>query len=255
MATPRPALRAAAASAGDLALEHPVTTELVGSKAAANLQADRPLTSALTRQVIALALSVDESALDGFDDDDLEHAIGRLRRLAQTIERLSAEAATDELTGIQRRGPGMLALQREIDREQRRRTRGVIVAFVDVDGLKRVNDTRGHAAGDRLLQEVAAGIRSRIRSYDLFFRYGGDEFVIALLDVDAGQAKSIIADIGAEILKRTRGATISVGAEPIRAEDTADLAVARADAALYRGRRRSRGPAGRSVERARLRAS
>ncbi len=218
-----------------------VTAELVGSKAAASLQADEPLTVALTRQVVASALGVDEAALDSCSDEQLGVAVGRLRRIAQTIEHLAATAATDELTGIHRRGPGMLALQREIDRESRRKTHGVVVAFVDVDGLKLTNDTRGHAAGDQLLREVVNAIRSRIRSYDLLFRYGGDEFVIGLLDVDMGQAQSILCEIRSDIAQRTGGSTVSVGAAIVDAPDRAENVVVRADDALYRGRRRVRG--------------
>lgn len=220
-----------------------MTAELVGSKAAAGLQADQPLTATLMRQVVASTLDIDESALASCDEASLGVALARLRRIADTIERLAATAATDELTGVSRRGPGMLALQREIDRERRRQTRGVVVAFLDVDGLKRTNDTRGHAAGDQLLREVVASIRSRIRSYDLLFRYGGDEFVVALLDVDYAQARRILEDIRRDVTKRTRGVSISVGATPLAGDDDAEGAVARSDALLYLERnayRRSR---------------
>src|SRR5438105_3467185 len=94
--------------------------------------------------------------------------------------------------------------QREIERENRRRTRGIVVAFVDVDGLKRTNDTLGHAAGDQLLCNVVQSIRARIRSYDLLFRYGGDEFVVGLLDVDMDQADTILSDIRHDVVKRTK---------------------------------------------------
>jgi predicted signal transduction protein with EAL and GGDEF domain len=57
---------------------------------------------------------------------------------------------------------------------------GLVVAFVDVDGLKRVNDTEGHLAGDALLIAVADSLRACLRSYDLVMRFGGDEFVCAL---------------------------------------------------------------------------
>jgi diguanylate cyclase (GGDEF)-like protein len=213
-----------------------MTADLVGTKAAAGLQADRPLTVALTRQIVASALDVDESALSAADDGALQHALARLRKIAQTIERLAATAATDELTGILRRGPGMLALQREIDRESRRKTHGIVVVFVDVDGLKRTNDSRGHAAGDQLLRDVVTAIRSRIRSYDLVFRYGGDEFVIGLLDVAPAQAEQILDEIRQDIADRTGGSTVSAGAATVEQIDSAEEVVARADGALYRER-------------------
>ncbi len=59
-----------------------------------------------------------------------------------------------------------------------------MLAFVDVDGLKEVNDRDGHAEGDALLIDVAATIRSKLRSYDPLVRFGGDEFVCAFSDFD-----------------------------------------------------------------------
>ena len=217
-----------------------MTADLVGQKAAATLQGDQPLTVALTREVVASALGVRESALDAASDSQLKIAASRLRKIAETIERLVAAAATDELTQIMRRGPGMSALQREIDRESRRPSRGIVVAFADVDGLKQTNDSRGHAAGDELLVNVVAAIRARIRSYDLLFRYGGDEFVIVLLDVDLDQAETIIDDIRQDVVKRTKGSSVSVGAATVQMDDRAERAVVRADDALYRERRAAR---------------
>jgi len=220
-----------------------MTADLVGQKAAAQLHGDQPLTVALTREVVASALGLRESALDAASDGQLRIAASRLRKIAETIERLVATAATDELTGVMRRGPGMMALQREIDRESRRPSRGIVVAFLDVDGLKATNDTRGHAAGDELLRNVVLAIRGRIRSYDLLFRYGGDEFVVALLDVDVKQAHTILDDIKKDVLKRTRGSSVSVGEAAVCIEDRAERVVVRADDALYRGRKAVRGQA------------
>jgi diguanylate cyclase (GGDEF)-like protein len=215
------------------AQEGQVTAELIGTTVAAKLEEDRPLATSVMRQVLASALGIEEPALASVDRRSLTMALERLRRIAGTIERLSETAATDELTGILRRGPGVTSLQRELDRERRRPTRGLVIAFLDVDGLKRANDTRGHAAGDDLLRKVVASIRSRIRSYDLVFRYGGDEFVIALLDVDYPQARRIVEDIRHEVTKRTGGMTVSVGATPFDEEDSAESAIARADSVLY----------------------
>ena len=104
-------------------------------------------------------------------------------------------AATDDLTGALRRSAGLAALQREIDRSRRVGGRGIAVIFLDVDSLKHVNDTEGHAAGDRVLVEVVAAIRKRVRSYDLVIRYGGDEFLCALVDVAPEDAERTLADI------------------------------------------------------------
>ena len=87
-----------------------------------------------------------------------------------------ATAAIDEMTDALRRGVGLVALQREMDRTRRTREQ-LIVAFVDVDGLKTVNDRDGHAAGDALLRTVVSLVTEEFRSYDLMLRFGGDEFV------------------------------------------------------------------------------
>jgi GGDEF domain-containing protein len=98
------------------------------------------------------------------------------------------DSGTDELTGVSRRGAGLAAIGREINRVQR--VGGELVAaYVDVDGLKATNDTRGHAAGDALLIAVADSLRACLRSYDVITRVGGDEFVCALPGIAVDQAR------------------------------------------------------------------
>ncbi len=67
-------------------------------------------------------------------------------------------------------------MERELARA-RRTDQSLVLAFIDVDHLKVINDWHGHAAGDRTLVEVTTSIRAKLRSYDLVMRYGGDEFV------------------------------------------------------------------------------
>ena len=94
-------------------------------------------------------------------------------------EELSAEGL-DHLTGALRRHVGLAAIQRDADRTART-GEALTVAFVDVDGLKLVNDLRGHAAGDQLLRDVTSCIKTGLRPYDVVLRYGGDEIVCALV--------------------------------------------------------------------------
>lgn len=84
-------------------------------------------------------------------------------------ERHRAMSSLDGLTGAYVRSAGVLALEREIARA-RRVHQPLMVAFVDVDGLKSTNDTHGHAAGDQRLIAVADMFRSRLRSYDVVMR-------------------------------------------------------------------------------------
>jgi diguanylate cyclase (GGDEF)-like protein len=67
---------------------------------------------------------------------------------------------------------GLGAMQREMDRTRRTGER-MVIAYVDVDGLKRINDTEGHVAGDELLNHVAHAITHQLRSYDVICRFGG----------------------------------------------------------------------------------
>ena len=110
--------------------------------------------------------------------------------------------------------------------------------FLDVDGLKHVNDTDGHAAGDRILIEVVATIRKRVRSYDLVIRYGGDEFLCALVDVAPERRRAHARRHTRSSTHASTGHTVSVGMTTVGDADTAESIVASADAALYAERRK-----------------
>ncbi len=152
---------------------------------------------------------------------------------ARERDRLEAElrsAHLDELTGAYRRDMGRMALSHEIDRARRSDGRFVL-AFVDVDRLKIVNDREGHAAGDRVLQTVVREIRSRLRSFDPIIRYGGDEFVCGLGGTDLEEAKRRFNLIG-EAIEADARVGISVGLAALALGDTADQLTERADAAM-----------------------
>lgn len=162
------------------------------------------------------------------------------RRAAQDRE-LSArdreEAGIDGLTGALRRDRGLSDLAHEIDRARRSDER-LVVAFVDVDGLKAINDARGHAAGDELLRGVGVALRSGLRSYDLVIRYGGDEFLCALPGTDIEGAQRRFDEVARELTGRHADASVSIGLAEFEEPDTPDRLIARADAALYAGRER-----------------
>jgi diguanylate cyclase (GGDEF)-like protein len=160
-------------------------------------------------------------------------------REAASADRLSsardrAASSIDELTGAHRRDAGMVELVREVVRAKRTKER-LVLAFVDVDGLKVTNDTQGHAAGDRLLGHVVDTIRSHLRGYDLIVRYGGDEFVCALVDVSIEDAAERFLLVNGE-LGSSQHASISVGLAELLERDSLDDLISRADAALRRQR-------------------
>lgn len=158
---------------------------------------------------------------------------GQDRRVA--AEALAAEGI-DHLTGAMRRRVGLAAIQREIDRT--RRTHDLLVlGFVDVDGLKAVNDARGHGAGDQLLSGVAQCIKVALRPYDVILRYGGDEFVCSLSGQDLAGVGHRFEQISAQIAKTQDGATISVGFAEGRPQDSLEETIMRADQAMMEARR------------------
>lgn len=144
-------------------------------------------------------------------------------------------AGTDELTGARRRGSGLLELRREIDRARRTGVR-LVVAFVDVDRLKVVNDNYGHLAGDGLLQDVVAGLRRHTRSYDLIVRVGGDEFVCALPAVAVDEARRRLEELQAELHEDPAVSSISFGLAELRAGESPEALIDRADRDLRNAR-------------------
>jgi diguanylate cyclase (GGDEF)-like protein len=158
-------------------------------------------------------------------DRDLDHTRAELR-LAQL----------DQLTGVFGRGIGMLLLESEIDRAHH--GNGLLVlAYIDVDGLKQFNDRQGHAAGDQLLRDVTAAVQEHLRSYDTLVRVGGDEFVCALGDCTPAMARSRFQTIRATLQQTQPAATISVGFAELRPQDTLEQLTHRGDLALYEAKR------------------
>lgn len=170
-------------------------------------------------------------------EDDREAASAD--RVRAAVER--ANLVVDGLTGAHQRAPGLAELEREIIKA-RRTEQPFVLAFLDVDGLKGVNDAHGHAAGDQLLQEVVGAIRGAVREYDLVIRYGGDEFICGLLNINLDDAANRFANTKKDL--GGRDVAFSVGLAELIGDDTLDDVIARADAAMYDERRR-RGAAAR----------
>jgi diguanylate cyclase (GGDEF)-like protein len=108
---------------------------------------------------------------------------------AQRVEYL---AYHDGLTGLPNRSMFSKLLNQSIS-EGRRYSRGVAVAFLDLDRFKQINDSLGHDAGDQLLKEVASRLRSCVRESDIVARLGGDEFVILLPELVPGASAATVA--------------------------------------------------------------
>lgn len=163
----------------------------------------------------------------------------------QTIE-LRTLAREDPLTGIPNRRAFFGALDRAVE-WSRRQGMSWVLAYLDVDNFKRINDTLGHAAGDEVLQRVARVLHEATRRVDVVARLGGDEFALLLPETDAARAETVINKLLAlleESMARTGwDVTFSIGVITFTAPpDSVDTAVAMADACMYRVK--ARGKAG-----------
>lgn len=155
------------------------------------------------------------------------------------LDQLSAEATSlsDELTGLPNRRSAVQALRR-FDLAASSSGRPYSVLAVDVDGLKGINDTGGHAAGDLAIRRVATAIHDTLRGADLAARMGGDEFIALLFDTNASQARivgdRIRAAIAAPANTDGRAAvTASIGISVWSPGRTGQELLAEADRALY----------------------
>ena len=160
------------------------------------------------------------------------------RRLAKAFR--AALSDLDPLTGVQTR----TSMERDLKREQYRafRTRQPCsVALVDIDHFKRVNDTLGHLAGDRVLAAVTRLLNDGLRPYDSIYRFGGEEFLLCLPDTGPEQARSVLErvrkaigstpmDIGAD---QPVSITVSIGIAQLLPRRPIGEITARADQALY----------------------
>jgi diguanylate cyclase (GGDEF)-like protein len=140
----------------------------------------------------------------------------------------------DDLTGAYRRGMGEIAVINEIERS-RRSDQTLVLAYVDSDDLKGVNDRHGHAAGDAMLRDLVVLLRSNLRPYDPVMRWGGDEFICTISDTDLDGARRRFEEIRVALAEKG-GATVSVGLAVLEPGDTLETLIERADVALMEAR-------------------
>jgi len=167
--------------------------------------------------------------------------------MGRQANRLEALAQTDALTGLANRRALRRRLTDDLIRA-RRYGSPVSLLVVDVDGLKRINDERGHAAGDRVIRRVADAIRATLREADLGARWGGDEFAILMPDTPEAAARHSAERLASHLRwgRRADSEPVSVSVGIATFDPTQDMRVDaeelahRADEAMYSAKRAGR---------------
>ncbi|MGB8509629.1 MAG: GGDEF domain-containing protein, partial [Pyrinomonadaceae bacterium] len=161
-------------------------------------------------------------------------------------EAASEKSMTDALTGLLNRYGLQRALQRELA-DARRYGRPLSCLVIDVDHFKAVNDTYGHAAGDTALLQVGRVLTEAVRGSDVVCRHGGEEFLVLAPETKLEGAHSLGEKIRLDVAARLFGdgervfrLTISVGVSQLRADESGNDMIARADEALYQAKESGR---------------
>ena len=188
--------------------------------------------------------SMTDQVTDVSDTERLIAEIGRLRAqvalLEERVQQLDQLAHQDSLTDLPNRRGFMRELERLVDRAKRYGEMSAML-FVDLDGLKIINDSFGHKAGDQALIQVAELLVGGVRRSDVVARIGGDEFGILLChasDQSAHETASRLADLIADCEFTHDGdvlpLSVAIGVGMIAADDEPESIMARADEEMYR---------------------
>ena len=172
--------------------------------------------------------------------EEINQLRGKVAHLQERVEHLDQLAHQDALVCLPNRRGFMRALERFIDRASRYGEHSAML-YVDLDGLKMINDSWGHQAGDQALIQVAELLVGGVRKSDVVARMGGDEFGILLAHSDeasAHDAATRLVDLIASCDFAHEGdalpLSVAIGVAIINGEDTAETVIARADKEMYR---------------------
>ncbi len=218
---------------------------------------DKTMTSSL-RSAVALPLEGTSGTIgvltlyhmerDAFSRDHLRLLMAVGPKIGMSIEnalrfqQAESSATTDFLTSLPNARSLFLQLDAEVSRA-RRGNQPLTVVVLDLDELKQINDRYGHLEGNRLLREVAAGLKSSCREYDYVARMGGDEFVVLISGVKQADAQNrveefrqVVARIGAQSFDNPLSASVGVAHFPTDGAD-AERLLAEADRLMYQQKR------------------
>jgi diguanylate cyclase (GGDEF)-like protein len=191
--------------------------------------------SALSSMALLLANSVIRFDLN----KNLYLAIDKINTTSIRAEVLEKFAYTDALTGLYNRRHFM-ELAQNVTEKAKRFDSPCYAMILDLDFFKKINDTYGHLAGDEVLKEASAVMKTTLRSYDLLARYGGEEFVVLISDTSEEDVLHL-ADRIRELISRTTfmyndvkmSCTVSIGVAKNSGDFTISSLLEKADKALY----------------------
>lgn len=197
--------------------------------------------------MLCYVLMIGQCAFLGLYGSSLRKMLyNRSSELKAANKRIEELAELDELTGSFNRRCIMRMLDDEIARAHRLKV-PCSIALIDLDWFKRINDAYGHPTGDEVLRTFAITVFANIRNVDRFGRYGGEEFLLLLPETPTDVAarildrlRAIIADLDWSAFSSGMQVTISAGVATLRADESADTFLARADSALYAAKARGR---------------
>jgi len=177
-------------------------------------------------------------------NERLEGSLSEISRLSVELEKA---ANSDPLTGLFNRRIFPATFNRERSRHGRN-GRPLCLILGDLDGFKSVNDTFGHAAGDKVLKRVARALENRARHHDHLWRWGGDEFLVLLpeTNVEGGVAfaKSVqeaLSGVGSDPIDENSGISMCFGITGLLPGENADDLLARCDRLLYEAKDKGKG--------------
>ena len=166
--------------------------------------------------------------------------------LEKTIHKKHLEAITDPLTGLYNRAAYVQALEKAWMNWQQEKVSSTMLVW-DIDHFKKINDRHGHAAGDKVLQSVAKKLETGVRKGDMLARFGGEEFVMLLVDKSleegaqlADRIRRLISSTEFTYKKQPLNVTISCGVASFVNSDTPTSLFERADKALYKAKKSGR---------------
>jgi diguanylate cyclase len=200
------------------------------------------------KQVVSATRNIAQQSLSTRDElrdmrETAQATAAEIAKLHQELDRVSAQARHDTLTGALNRKGLEEALSRELS-VVRRKEAPLCIALLDIDNFKKINDERGHSTGDEALAHLAKVARECMRPQDTLARYGGEEFVILLPDTALDNGIDAMVRLQRELTKQffLTGTeklliTFSAGVAQLAPDEEGDSALKRADKAMYMAKR------------------